>query len=195
MIINHLNIETRKERIFKAMPSFLHLQTTESTHNRQQLVSAVIDAFAHTTLGNGIGFFEADCIDDYLNPHDKTYQYWRQQDERIYWDNIFLLGTQPSHQWPVRFHPCSAICFMDKLGQRFALPCYLLWELENNIVDLQDIVNNDFYMNDLNLNPTQQSVVLAIIDFLHQEALISEYSDLAKDWQNNLSFLKKLWYL
>jgi len=99
-----------------------HAQTWDDA--REAVAIRICHAFAETTLGNGIGILEADCIDDYLNETDPEYRRCRAQDEREHWENVLFQGHL-ENSLP-RFNPFSAISFMDGAGRRFALPYYLL---------------------------------------------------------------------
>ena len=98
-----------------------HAQTWDDA--RETVAIRICHAFAETTLGNGIGILEADCIDDYLNETDPEYRRCRAQDEREHWENVLFQGHL-ENSLP-RFNPFSAISFMDGAGRRFALPYYL----------------------------------------------------------------------
>lgn len=98
-----------------------HAQTWDDA--REAVAIRICHAFAETTLGNGIGILEADCIDDYLNETDPEYRRCRAQDEREHWENVLFQGHL-ENSLP-RFNPFSAISFMDGAGRRFALPYYL----------------------------------------------------------------------
>ena len=98
-----------------------HAQTWDDA--REAVAIRICHAFAETTLGNGIGILEADCIDDYLNETAPKYRRCRAQDEREHWENVLFQGHL-ENSLP-RFNPFSAISFMDGAGRRFALPYYL----------------------------------------------------------------------
>ena len=67
-----------------------HAQTWDDA--REAVAIRICHAFAETTLGNGIGILEADCIDDYLNETDPEYRRCRAQDEREHWENVLFQG-------------------------------------------------------------------------------------------------------
>lgn len=94
-----------------------HAQTWDDA--REAVAIRICHAFAETTLGNGIGILEADCIDDYLNETAPKYRRCRAQDEREHWENVLFQGHL-ENSLP-RFNPFSAISFMDGAGRRFAL--------------------------------------------------------------------------
>ena len=122
-----------------------HAQTWDDA--REAVAIRICHAFAETTLGNGIGILEADCIDDYLNETDPEYRRCRAQDEREHWENVLFQGHL-ENSLP-RFNPFSAISFMDGVGRRFALPYYLLWALQNPDCSAHEILSyalaNDFH--------------------------------------------------
>lgn len=142
----------------------------------EALALKIIEAFYDTQLGEGIGFYEADARDDY----SPDWQTWRNQDERVFWENMFALKFEPTR--PQRFHPLSAFTFMDGLGRRFALPCYLLWELQGDDFSLNWYLSNPFYTENLPLNPQQQMVLYEFVQIMTERAHHQDCQ--VEDWQN-----------
>ncbi len=81
----------------------------------------VIAAFADVKLGDGIGYFEAVAIDDYLKPEDPLYQAERARDDRQDWMSIVRYSTTIGGDLSWSCH-----CFMDLQGLYFYLPASLL---------------------------------------------------------------------
>ncbi|UIR57534.1 hypothetical protein LZQ00_06865 [Sphingobacterium sp. SRCM116780] len=134
-----------------------------------QLINKINQAFVNVHLEDGIGMYEADCIDDYLQPTDIEYITWKAKDERVDWQK--LLPIFLSDEIHKRFNS-SCWTFMDAKGKRFILPCFLLQELEkpdtdNPIYFALTYAHNfdDFRI----LNPEQIGV---IIDFLNYKLTI-----------------------
>ena len=154
-----------------------HAQTWDDA--REAVAIRICHAFAETTLGNGIGILEADCIDDYLNETDPEYRRCRAQDEREHWENVLFQGHL-ENSLP-RFNPFSAISFMDGAGRRFALPCYMLWALQDNPMTsdalMSHLQDGGFYEG-LNLNAEEQAALYAFIRFMRQQAFAWDEDDI-----------------
>lgn len=72
---------------------------------RETLVLQITAAFFDTELGEGIGFYEADAIDDYM-PYEERYAA-RQQDERVLWERNLAAPKRVScgNGYTVTFSP------------------------------------------------------------------------------------------
>lgn len=150
----------RQKRIDSIMQIVRHHAQIWDTE-REILAHKIIDAFYDTQLGNGIGFYEANAHDDY----SPDWQMWRSKDERIYWEKILAMVNQ-NCPYPQQFHPMSAFTFMDNLGRHFALPCYLLWELQGRDYFTCYHLASAYSTNDLPLNKTQQIVLFEFVQFM-----------------------------
>ncbi len=80
----------------------------------------VFTAFADVTLGDGIGFWEANAIDDYLSSTDEKYIIAREKDERFDFTKVYNL-TEESN-----FDYWYGPYYMDAKGLHFFLPNLLL---------------------------------------------------------------------
>lgn len=139
---------------------------------KNEITNHINQAFAHVCLGNGIGFLEADCVDDHLPPEHPERQQCRAQDRQHHWRDILAwIDEKPLR---ARFHPYSAFTFMDNAGRRFALPCYLLWQLHNHPLapELDDILS-DYTLHTLELDSAQQHAVRRVID-THGDTQLAE---------------------
>lgn len=148
---------------------------------RETLALQIIAAFFDTELGDGIGFYEADAIDDYM-PYEERYAA-RQQDERVLWERNLAAPKRVScgNGYTVTFSPSSALSFMDGAGRRFALPCYMLWALQDNPMDSDALMfhlqDSGFYEG-LNLDAAQQAALYAFIRFMRQQAFAGDEDDI-----------------
>jgi hypothetical protein len=131
---------------------------------KAELVASVYNAFKDVHLEDGIGFYEADCIDDYLSPDDEEYISWKQKDERDNWEK--LLPVFLSEGTAERVHSGNWH-FMDAKGKRFHLPCYLLLDIDNNLKGENPLIilliNEPADLSELNILDAIQKQ--AIIDF------------------------------
>ena len=129
---------------------------------RETLALQIIAAFFDTELGDGIGFYEANAIDDYM-PYENRYVA-RQQDERVFWERNLtaLKRVTCGNGYTAVFFPSSALSFMDGAGRRFALPCYMLWALQDNPMTSDTLTfhlqDSGFYEG-LNLNAEEQAAL------------------------------------
>lgn len=92
--------------------------------DKQAVIAAIAAAFAEVTLGDGIGLWEAQAIDDYEIAAVR--QRNRAKDEKHDWRNIAPEVLQRCH---------SSLSFFDADGMRFHLPAYLLASLDNAVDD------------------------------------------------------------
>ncbi len=89
---------------------------------RGTLALQIIAAFFDTELGDGIGFYEADAIDDYMSGEERYAAC--QQDERVLWERNLTAPKRVfcGNGYAATFSPGSALSFMDGAGRRFACP-------------------------------------------------------------------------
>ena len=148
---------------------------------RETLVLQITAAFFDTELGDGIGFYEANAIDDYM-PYEERYAA-RQQDERVFWERNLAAPKRVScgNGYTATFSPSSALSFMDGAGRRFALPCYMLWALQDNPMDsdalMSHLQDSGFYEG-LNLNAEEQAALYAFIRFMQQQTFAGDEDDI-----------------
>ena len=86
-------------------------------------------AFAGVRLGDGIGLFEAQGIDDYASA--ETCAAYRARDEKAHWEAIPVADLNRCY---------SSLSFFDAEGMRFHLPAYLVADLDGGY--LQDLYFN-----------------------------------------------------
>lgn len=148
---------------------------------RETLAWQIIAAFFDTELGDGIGFYEADAIDDYMSGEERYAA--RQHDERVLWERNLTAPKRVScgNGYTATFSPGSALSFMDGAGRRFALSCYMLWALQDNPMDSDALMfhlqDGGFYEG-LNLDAAQQAVLYAFIRFMRQQAFAWDEDDI-----------------
>lgn len=121
----------------------------------------IYEAFKDVKLGNGIGYHEAECIDDYLTPADEIYQANKLLDEREDWSKLLPLFEDYDSDY------ISSCSFMDAAGLHFFLPIMLLqfWgstgSLFSRVVD--DIENEIYFWQ--KLTTKQRKAVIAVFEY------------------------------
>lgn len=131
---------------------------------RSELINSIYAAFKDVKLDDGIGLYEADCIDDYIHPNDPVYVNWKQKDEREKWENILSLFLSDTNNERVN---SSNFFFMDAKGKRFHIPCYLLQDLDEKHKGNNPLITS---VSDLEiLNTQQKQAILDFFDFKIEE--------------------------
>ncbi|HEV3143920.1 MAG TPA: DUF6714 family protein [Gemmataceae bacterium] len=136
------------------------------TEKEQQVANLIKDAFAGIRLGDGVGLFEAQAIDDYADA--ATRQAARSRDETDDWSAISADDLNQCY---------SSLSFFDAEGMRFHLPAFLLADLKGQFK--QDVIFALTYLNDTarfeKLSPPQRRAVRQFL-LLRQADLNYEYS-------------------
>ncbi|MFA9441601.1 hypothetical protein ACDA63_18385 [Uliginosibacterium sp. sgz301328] len=117
----------------------------------------IIAAFSDVRLEDGIGYFEANAKDDYLNPDDPCYQAERARDDRHDWMSL----VRHIEANDGRMNEC-AHCFMDLKGLYFHLPVLLL---TNTQLLSTYFLNPDTALLDL-LTPPQWEILIDLYEYL-----------------------------
>jgi hypothetical protein len=113
------NLALRKTATDDAERSLVPKQLTVV---RERVAKLVSEAFDGVTLGNGIGLWQGQAIDDYADA--KTIATARLRDEKCDWRAISVDDLNRCH---------SSLCFFDAEGMRFHLPAFLLAELNGTL--------------------------------------------------------------
>jgi hypothetical protein len=87
-----------------------------------RVLALVRSAFRGVTLGNGVGLWEGQGLDDYAD--DDTLASYRARDEKNDWSAISSADLDRCS---------SSLSFFDAEGMRFHLPAYLVAELEDTL--------------------------------------------------------------
>jgi hypothetical protein len=85
----------------------------------EDIEDEIYAAFKDVKLENGIGYFEAIAMDDYLHPADNKYEDAKAKDEREDWTRL-LSHAETDYSEP------TCYCFMDAKGLRFFLPFLMI---------------------------------------------------------------------
>lgn len=132
------------------------------TAEADALCERVRDAFAEVKLGDGVGLFEGQAIDDYETEQVRRQK--RERDEKEYWNRI-----ETRH-----LNACSSsLSFFDSLGMRFHLPAFIVADLrgefdmgmEFTLTHFEDYSREKFGL----LSPTQRQIVREYLQFLRED--------------------------
>lgn len=108
-----------KSRGYDAATIRLAEEQLERQCEADELCPIIETAFAEVKLGNGIGLYEAQAIDDYADDATRIAQ--RAGDEKDDWRKI------TSEELCI----CnSSLCFFDAEGMKFHLPAFLICDLK-----------------------------------------------------------------
>jgi len=137
--------------------------------DKPTVIAAITAAFAEVSLGEGIGLWEAQAIDDYEPA--AVQQRHRAQDEKHNWRTIPPEVLQRCH---------SSLSFFDADGMRFHLPAYMLASLDDAVDDpifhlahLNDYATSRF----TTLSPAQRQAVALYLQWcLTQEAYLFDHA-------------------
>ncbi len=129
---------------------------------KTDLIEYIKNSFKDVLLEEGVGLYEAYCIDEHLSPAEPTYVNWKKKDEREDWKK--LLPVLLNEGAAERIYS-SAWFFMDAKGKRFHLPCFLLLDIENQLKSGNPIISG------LTLNSSSLSY-LAILSTDQKRAIL-----------------------
>ncbi|MEM9567181.1 MAG: DUF6714 family protein [Cyanobacteria bacterium P01_E01_bin.34] len=123
----------------------------------EELKTTIANAFKGVTLGDGIGLWEAQAIDDYETYVVRAEK--RRGDQKFDWQEI-------SHDELRRCY--SSLCFFDADGMRFHLPAFLLAEIDGEFDQLVfHLTDLDDYKREklMSLNDSQKSAVVEFLEW------------------------------
>ena len=86
---------------------------------RQGLIEFISHAFEGVSLGDGIGLYQAQAIDDYKSKDEELLV--RGTDEKLNWKSISSVSLNKCN---------SSLSFFDAEGMRFHLPAFLISDLK-----------------------------------------------------------------
>ena len=89
-----------------------------------KVANRINEAFSNVTLGNGIGLWEAQAIDDYES--EEVQKQKRAQDEKDDWSVFSSSELQRCH---------SSLSFFDADGMRFHLPAFIIGSMKDEVDD------------------------------------------------------------
>lgn len=130
--------------------------------DKETVAHHIKSAFAEVTLGNGIGLWEAQAIDDYET--EEVQQRNRDRDEKEQWSRLSCKDLQRCH---------SSLSFFDAEGMRFHVPAYIVASLENQVNDpLFHLTQLDDYAKSqlTALNPVQRQAIAMYLTWCLEQA-------------------------
>jgi hypothetical protein len=92
-----------------------------------EIETEIYKSFEGIALGNGIGFYEAEALCYFIEPHEPEYKIAKDKDERNDWKKLLPI---------IKDEECC-FCFMDTKGLHFHLPAMLLTQKEEVILWLK----------------------------------------------------------
>lgn len=130
-------------------------------------------AFADVRLGEGIGLWEADAIDDYLSPTDEKYIIAREKDERLDFRKVYNSAKKSNlDYWYGPF-------YMDAKGLHFFLPNLLL-------IGCRDVTDN-ILLGLINAEEPKYIELMNLLTLEHKNCII-EYLEYAVDYDDWVKF-------
>ena len=103
-----------------------HVHEVKNYHayTEDQIIGKIETAFSGVVLGQGIGLFEAQALDDYES--EEVQKKRREEDEKINWNSIAYEVLQRCH---------SSLSFFDSDGMKFHLPAYIIGSIKGEVDD------------------------------------------------------------
>lgn len=113
------------------------MMTEEQKIQWQKIEAEIYSAFKDVKLEDGIGYYEAGALDNYLQPSDEKYKLEKAKDERDDWRE--LLTDIREVDFVSDRH-----CFMDAKGLRFYLP-FLMIRRDTAVNSIMHFYISEFY--------------------------------------------------
>jgi len=103
-----------------------HVHEVKNYHpySKDQIIEKIESAFSGVVLGQGIGLFEAQALDDY--EPEEVQKRRREEDEKKRWSSISYEVLQSYH---------SSLSFFDADGMKFHLPAYIIGSIKGEVDD------------------------------------------------------------
>ena len=124
---------------------------------KKDILKEIKSAFSGVVLGNGIGLWEAQAIDDYESREVQKRS--RNKDEKEDWGLLSYAVLQRCH---------SSLSFFDADGMRFHLPAYIEASLDNKVDDpLFQLTQLDDYAKSkfTSFNPAQRQAIVMYLSW------------------------------
>lgn len=132
--------------------------------SKDTIVNNIKHAFSKVRLGDGIGLWEAQAIDDHES--EEVQKQKRAEDEKNDWASLSFSVLQRCH---------SSLSFFDADGMRFHLPAYIIGSLTGEVDDpIFHLTNLDNYAMSM-LVTLSDNQVEAVVAYLQWCLESSEY--------------------
>ena len=123
--------------------------------DKEIIIKEIEKAFLNVKLGDGIGLWEAQAIDDYEKKEVQKKK--RKLDEKDNWSLISHDELQKCH---------SSLSFFDANGMRFHLPAFIIGSLNKDIEDpVFHLTHLDDYAKS-KLTSLNNDQIMAVINYL-----------------------------
>lgn len=154
------------------------------TTYQNKMTPRIYKAFKNVTLDDGIGFLEANALDDYFSPESQEYQDERAKDERTDWRKVAVMISALDNNFNL-----AVPSFMEVKGLRFFLPVLLslgyFGELEiwmEYIVEKPKTTTNEKYKEMWNGLSLEQKI--CFIECMEQQFLLE--ADSIFEYKNSI---------
>jgi hypothetical protein len=144
----------------------------ENLEKFEKIKQQIFKAFSDVKLGDGIGFYEANAIDDYFTPNDAEYKIARERDEREDCRKVYAMLVSTEN-----FNP-SAHCFMDAKGLHFYMPVILL---------ILDIVVHESVFLPWKYRPDVQKELFQLLSIEQKQAIIDSFA-YGVDYEDSVAY-------
>ncbi len=104
--------------------------------DKADLVNLIENAFKGVSLGEGIGIYEAEAIDNYASEKKTTKARAKDREEWKKWTDIPPQVIETFY---------SALCFLDVEGMRYVLPAYMRFAVENYEASASASIDSPIY--------------------------------------------------
>ena len=180
LFLTSSDVEDRRNRGFEEASIYVPCENRKA--EAAQITDLITAAFLDVKLGQGVGLFEGQALDDYETEAVRLEQ--RSKDEKEDWKRIQAKHLNACH---------SSLSFFDPLGMRFHLPAFICCELRGDYemgLDISLSRIDDWKRKKYSLlSPNQKEAVAEFLRFLAED-VDSEYSrpeierDLASFWRS-----------
>lgn len=140
---------------------------------KEDVLTEVRSAFSSVSLGNGIGLWEAQAIDDHETK--KVQKKNREKDEKDDWSLLGFDDLQRCH---------SSLSFFDADGMRFHLPAFIIASINSTVDDpIFHLTQLDDYAKSklTTLNQAQRKAIVTYLNWcLEQEEYEFEHPAIRK---------------
>jgi hypothetical protein len=145
--------------------------TNEQKTEWDKIERSIYEAFKGITLDSGIGYYEAEALDNYLIATNEKYQQQKAKDERQDWIQLVSIFKDVSFD-------CFPHSFMDAKGLRFYLPLLMIRK-ENTLNNILHVYISELYQRSGYL-PSEFTKTVALLTKEQKNCIYSFYHFLNK---------------